>query len=109
MDISNDEDGQSKGVIDGNQWGEDKAIAKLINIATTLQNESESTQDDPMQSITRYYVHELRYEHVTLGLHKSSETNMEVRIVYLANHTRKLIIEANLAQEPEAKAEANST
>ncbi len=52
MDISNDEDGQSKGVIDGSQWGEDKAIAKLINIATTLQNESESTQDDPMQSIT---------------------------------------------------------
>jgi len=32
---------------------------------------------------------------------------MAVRIVYLANHTRELIIEANLAQEPEA--EANST
>jgi hypothetical protein len=27
MDISNDEDGQSEGAINGSQWGKDKAIA----------------------------------------------------------------------------------
>jgi hypothetical protein len=46
LDISNDEDGQSKGVVDGIQWGEDKATTELINIVTTSQNENESTQDD---------------------------------------------------------------
>jgi len=81
MDISNDEDGQPERVINGSQWGEDRAIAKLINIATTSQNESKSTEDHPMQSTTRYYVHEPRYEHVTIGIHKSSETNMEARVV----------------------------
>ncbi len=45
LDISNDEDGQLKGVVDGNQWGEDKVVIDLINIATTLQSEGESTQD----------------------------------------------------------------
>jgi hypothetical protein len=48
LDISNDEDGQSKGVVDGIQWGEDKAAKELINIATISQNENESTQDDSM-------------------------------------------------------------
>ncbi len=43
LDISNDEDGQSKGAVDGSQWSEDKAATELINIATTSQNESEST------------------------------------------------------------------
>jgi hypothetical protein len=47
MDISNDEDGQSKGVTDGNQWGKNKDVTKLTNIATTLQNESEPTQAYP--------------------------------------------------------------
>jgi hypothetical protein len=50
LNISNDEDGQSKGAIDVSQWGKDKIIVELINIATTSQNESEYTQDDPMQS-----------------------------------------------------------
>jgi hypothetical protein len=45
MDVSNDEDGQLERTIDGSQWGENKIVAKLINIITTLQNESESTQD----------------------------------------------------------------
>jgi hypothetical protein len=46
LDISNDEDGHSKGTINGNQWGEDKVTSYLINIVTNSQNESESTQDD---------------------------------------------------------------
>jgi len=95
MDISNDEDGQSKGAIDGNQWGENKVVAKLINIITTLQNENESTYNDPMQSTSRYYVHEPKYEHVTIGVHKSNETNMEVEVVGLANPTQELAIETN--------------
>jgi hypothetical protein len=45
MDISND-DGQLERTIDGSQWGEDRVVARLINIATTSQNESESTQDE---------------------------------------------------------------
>jgi hypothetical protein len=48
LDISNDENGQSEKVVDGNQWGEDIAIIELTNIVTTLQNEGESTQDDLM-------------------------------------------------------------
>jgi hypothetical protein len=48
LDISNDEDGQSKIVVDGSQWGENRIVVELINIATTLQNENESTQDDFM-------------------------------------------------------------
>jgi hypothetical protein len=48
LNISNEEDGQSEGVVYGSQWGEDKFVAELINIATILQNESESTQDDFM-------------------------------------------------------------
>jgi hypothetical protein len=36
LNISNDEDGQSEGVIDGSQWGENKIIVDLINIVTTL-------------------------------------------------------------------------
>jgi hypothetical protein len=43
LDISNDEDGQSKRAVDGSQWNENKTVTKLINIVTTLQNESEST------------------------------------------------------------------
>jgi hypothetical protein len=46
LDISNDEDGQLEKEVDGSQWGEDKIVAKLINIITTLQNENESTQND---------------------------------------------------------------
>ncbi len=41
LDISHDEDGQSKGVVYGSQWGKDRNVAKLINITTILQNESE--------------------------------------------------------------------
>lgn len=52
MDISNDQDGQLEGTIDGNQWGKDKITTALINIPTTLQNESESTQDDHVQLTT---------------------------------------------------------
>jgi hypothetical protein len=52
MGISNDEDGQSEGVVDGSQWGKNKATTILINIATISQNESEFTQDDSMQSTT---------------------------------------------------------
>jgi hypothetical protein len=48
LDISNDEDGQSEGAIDGSQWGKDKVVVEIINIATTSQNENESTQDDLM-------------------------------------------------------------
>jgi hypothetical protein len=36
LNISNHEDGQSEGVIDGSQWGENKVIVYLINIVTTL-------------------------------------------------------------------------
>jgi hypothetical protein len=32
--------------MDGSQWGEDKVVAKLINIVRTSQNENESTQND---------------------------------------------------------------
>jgi hypothetical protein len=48
LDISNDEDGQSKGVVDGSQWGKDRIATELINIITISQNESEYTQDDPV-------------------------------------------------------------
>jgi hypothetical protein len=37
------------------------------------------------------------------GVATSSETNIEVEIVYLANPTQKLAIETNLTQEPKAK------
>ncbi len=56
-----------------------------------------------MQSTTWYYVHEPKYEHVTTWVHMSSETNMEAEIVYFANLTQKLTIEANPAQELEAE------
>jgi len=46
LNISNDEDGQSKGVVDGSQWGKDKIVTELINITTISQNENEYTQDD---------------------------------------------------------------
>jgi outer membrane protein assembly factor BamE (lipoprotein component of BamABCDE complex) len=57
-----------------------------------------------MQSITWYYVHEPRYEHVTIGVHKSSETNMEVKVVCFTNLTQELVIKTNPTQEPKAKA-----
>jgi len=34
MEISNDEDGQSKRIIYGSQWGKNKTIVELINIVT---------------------------------------------------------------------------
>jgi hypothetical protein len=34
LDISNDEDGQLKGIVDGSQWGKDKIATKVINIIT---------------------------------------------------------------------------
>jgi hypothetical protein len=68
-----------------------------------LQNESESTQDDLVQSTTQYYIHGLRYEHGTTRIHKSSKTNTEVEVVCLANPTQELVIEANPTQELEVK------
>jgi len=52
LDISNDEDGQLEGAVNGNQWGKDRVAVELINIITTSQNESESTQNDLVQSTT---------------------------------------------------------
>jgi hypothetical protein len=71
-----------------------------------LQNESESTHDDLMYSITWYYVHEPKYEHATIGIQRSSEINMEVEVLCLTNPTQELTIETNLTQKP--KVEANS-
>ncbi len=56
-----------------------------------------------MQSTTQYYVYEPRYEHVTIGVHRSSETNMEVKVDCLANPTQELTIEANPTQEPKVE------
>ncbi len=56
-----------------------------------------------MQVTTWYYVHEPKYEHVTIGVQRSSETNMEVEVFCFVNFNQELAIEANLAQEPEAK------
>jgi hypothetical protein len=42
LDISNDEDGHSEAVVNGNQWGEDRIAVEIINIVTTLQNDGES-------------------------------------------------------------------
>ncbi len=65
-----------------------RAHNRIITITTTSQSESEFTQDDHVQSITWYYVYELRYEHVTIGVHKSKETNMEAKVVCLVNLIR---------------------
>jgi hypothetical protein len=64
-----------------------------------LQNESESTQDDHVQSTTQYYVYEPRYEHVTTRVHRLSETNMEAKVVCLVNPTQKLKAKTNSNQE----------
>ncbi len=57
-----------------------------------MQNEGESTQDDPMLSTTWYYVHEPRYEHATTRIQRLSETNMEVEVVCFINPTQKVVI-----------------
>lgn len=64
--------------------------------------ESESTQDDCVQSTTRYYVYKRRYEHAIIWVHKSNETNMETK-VYHVNPTQELAIETNPTQEPKLK------
>jgi len=92
LDISNDENGQSEGVVDGNQWGEDRAIVELTNIVRILQNEGESTQNDLVQSTTQYYVHEPRHEYVTIGVQRLSEIDMEAKVVCLINPTQEVVI-----------------
>jgi len=68
-----------------------------------LQNESEFTQNDVVQSTTSYYVHEPKYEHVKTRVQRLSGTNMEAKVFCFVNFNQELTIEANPTQEPETK------